>query len=422
MPANDLLPGAFAARLLTGKARFFSLPGARAGYRAGPLGQCCGRGAIKVFQCGHGGLDRRITTVENVIPAMHIPDGYLSPSTCATMYAGAAPFWYVALRRLRRAFHARTIPLLSLISAFCFVIMMFNLPLPGGTTGHAVGMGIASILLGPWAAIVAISIALLVQAVFFGDGGITCYGANCFNMAIVGSLVAYGVYRAISGRTPVTSPRRIVAAAAAGYIGINAAALCAAIEFGLQPMLFHDASGAPLYAPYPLSIAIPAMLAGHLTFAGIAELVISGGLVAYLQRADPAMLRRTAPGAGEVGEESLRWLWIGLTTLMLATPLGLLAGGSAWGEWSSQDFQNPQTRQEIAIASRHIAPPANAPAGFARLSTIWTAPMPDYAPRFFKSQPAGYICSAMFGSGLVMLAGTLLGWGARKRPVAARPQ
>ena len=77
--------------------------------------------------------------------------------------------------------------------------MMFNLPVWGGTTAHAVGMGIASVLLGPWASIVAISIALLIQAVFFGDGGITCYGANCFNMAIAGSLAAYGVYRAVAG-------------------------------------------------------------------------------------------------------------------------------------------------------------------------------------------------------------------------------
>ena len=337
------------------------------------------------------------------------------------------------MRRVRRRFHARTIPLLSLVSAFCFVVMMFNLPLPGGTTGHAVGMGIASILLGPWASIVAISIALLVQAVFFGDGGITCYGANCFNMAIVGSLVAYWVYRVLAGRTALTSPRRIAAAGAAGYVGINAAALCAAIEFGLQPALFHDAAGAPLYAPYPLGIAIPAMLAGHLTFAGIAELAISGGLVAYLQRADPAMLRRTAPGAIEAIEEGaqaegglrMRWLWIGLAALMLATPLGLLAAGSAWGEWSPEDFRNPRTRQEMAAASRQSPPPEHAPAGFERLSSIWTAPMPDYAPRFLKNERLGYVCSAMFGSGLVMLAWTLLGWGtglARKRLEAAPPQ
>src|SRR6266478_1298069 len=99
---------------------------------------------------------------------MHIPDGYLSPATCAALYAGSAPFWYVALGRIRKALHTRLAPLISLFAAFCFVIMMFNLPLPGGTTGHAVGIGIAAVVLGPWASMLAISIALIIQAIFFG--------------------------------------------------------------------------------------------------------------------------------------------------------------------------------------------------------------------------------------------------------------
>ncbi len=134
---------------------------------------------------------------------MHIPDGYLSPSTCAAAYAAAVPFWYVAAERVKRLLHTRMVPLLALFSAFSFVIMMFNLPLPGGTTGHAVGMGIAAIVLGPWASIIAASIALLIQAIFFGDGGITTFGANSLNMAIIGSFVAYWTYRAVSGRSPI---------------------------------------------------------------------------------------------------------------------------------------------------------------------------------------------------------------------------
>src|ERR1700740_3294557 len=148
---------------------------------------------------------------------MHIPDGYLSPSTCVALYAGSAPFWYTALRRVERLVHTRMVPLLSVFSAFSFIIMMFNLPLPGGTTGHAVGVGIAAIVLGPWASILAISIALIIQALLFGDGGITAIGANCFNMAILGSLTAYGTYRLLSGGAPVDSPRRVMAAATAGY-------------------------------------------------------------------------------------------------------------------------------------------------------------------------------------------------------------
>ena len=93
---------------------------------------------------------------------MHIPDGYLSPSTCATLYVASAPFWYIALQRVRRLLNTRLVPLLAVFSAFSFVIMMFNLPLPGGTTGHAVGMGIATIVLGPWGSMLAVSVALLI--------------------------------------------------------------------------------------------------------------------------------------------------------------------------------------------------------------------------------------------------------------------
>ncbi len=209
---------------------------------------------------------------------MHIPDGYLSPSTCAVLYAGAAAGWYSALRRVKRVLLTRVIPLISVFAAFSFVVMMFNLPLPGGTTGHALGVTIAAIVLGPSGAIPALSIAIAVQALFFGDGGISTLGANCFNMSIVGSLVAYGAYRLMAGRVAITSKRRVIAAGIAGYLAINAAALLAALEFGIQPMLFHDASGMPLYAPYRLSVAIPAMMIGHLTFAGMAEAVISAGL------------------------------------------------------------------------------------------------------------------------------------------------
>ncbi len=328
---------------------------------------------------------------------MHIPDGYLSPSTCATLYAAAAPFWYVALKRVKKLLNTRAIPLLSVFAAFCFVIMMFNLPLPGGTTGHAVGMGIASIVLGPWVAILAISMALLIQALFFADGGITAFGANSFNMAIVGSLVSYGVYRLVARQAQITSTRRIVAAAIAGYAAINVAAFCAAIEFGIQPLFFRDASGAPLYAPYPLSVSIPAMMIGHLTFAGLAELVISAGVIAYLQRADPDLLRLTAPDSAPDSAQpqvaparrfapTPRKLWLGLALVLILTPLGLLAVGSAWGEWSAKNFSNSAQR----------------------LSLFWKAPFTAYEPSFISNPYFGYFVSAALGVTLIALLSLLV--------------
>jgi cobalt/nickel transport system permease protein len=341
---------------------------------------------------------------------MHIPDGYLSPSTCATLYAFSAAGWYTALKRVKRVFATRTIPLISVFAAFSFVVMMFNIPLPGGTTGHAVGVTVAAIVLGPWASILAISLALAIQALLFGDGGITTLGANSFNMAILGSLVAYGVYRLITAGAEAALRRRIAAAAIAGYVSINVSALATAIEFGIQPTLFHDPSGAPLYAPYPLRVAIPAMMVGHLTLAGLAEAALSAGMISYLQRTHASLLRpvalnsvsETGTTAIQAVQESRRRLWWAVALLMVCTPLGILAAGTAWGEWSARDLSNDAVRAKIAATSGNHAPPA-APAGLQKLGSFWTAPFPAYAPGFVKSPVLGYLLSAIFVVGFLMM-------------------
>lgn len=327
---------------------------------------------------------------------MHIPDGYLSPSTCASLYVGAAPFWYTAARKLKRALHTRVVPLISVFAAFAFVVQMFNLPLPGGTTGHATGVALAAVVLGPWAAILAASTTLAIQAIFFGDGGITALGANCFNMAVVGSLVATAIWKLLGRRHPV------FAAGLAGYLSINAAALVAAIEMGVQPRWFHDAAGSPLYAPYPLHIAIPAIMIGHLTIAGVAESVLTAGVVAWLLKAEPSLIGATASSTAPSG--SLRPLWTTVAFLMVLTPLGILAAGAAWGEWAPNAFSTAESRRQIAAASLSTAPPVAAPEGLRKLSTFWTAPFPHYAPPIFRSPQLGYLLSALTGTGLVILA------------------
>jgi cobalt/nickel transport system permease protein len=222
---------------------------------------------------------------------MHIPDGYLGPATCVAGYAVMAPVWALASRKVKKTLRAKQAPLLAIGAAFSFVIMMFNVPIPGGTTGHAVGAVLVSILLGPWAATIAVSVALVIQALLFGDGGITAIGGNCFNMAFVLPFTGYAVYRIISGNTPVTSMRRVVAAGIAGYIGLVAASLCAGIELGLQPLLHHTASGQALYCPYGLKVAISVMVGEHLLFFGWVELIVTALVVKYLQKQEPALLQ-----------------------------------------------------------------------------------------------------------------------------------
>jgi cobalt/nickel transport system permease protein len=226
---------------------------------------------------------------------MHIPDGYLSPQTYVPAYGVMAVIWAAVSARVKRTLTDRQIPLLALSAAFAFTIMMFNVPMPGGTSGHAVGSVLVAILLGPSAACIAITIALIVQALLFGDGGVTALGANSFNMAFVMPFVGYVVYRALGGTTPTRKRFRPFVAGVAAYVGLNAAALFVAIELGIQPIIAHDAAGHALYAPYSLHVTIPAMMIGNLLAFGFVEAVVTALVVAYLQKAEPALLGITAP-------------------------------------------------------------------------------------------------------------------------------
>jgi cobalt/nickel transport system permease protein len=327
---------------------------------------------------------------------MHIPDGYLSPASCAVMYVAATPFWYRASQKVKRVLTAKMVPLIALFAAFSFVIMMFNVPLPGGTSGHAVGSALVAIILGPWPAVIAVSVALAIQALFFGDGGILAFGANSFNMAVVMPFVGYYIYRWISGRSEITSLRRPIGAAVAGYVALSIAALFTAIEFGLQPYLFKAADGTPLYTPYGLSVAIPAMMGPHLLVASVVEALVTGAIVAYLQRANQPLLMLTTPaGAREraIVSPRTRILWVGLAISILLAPLGLLAPGTAWGEWGGEELR------ELGLGF--------IPAGLERLGGIWPAPIPDYEVPGLNAN-LGYILSAVVGIVLVSLVTWLI--------------
>ena len=316
---------------------------------------------------------------------MHIPENYLSPSTCAVATVAMVPIWATAVRKVRESVPREKMPLLGVAAAFCFLSMMFNIPLPGGTTGHAVCGTLIAILFGPWSAVIAVSIALAIQAVFFGDGGILALGANCLNMAFVLPFVGYAVYGWLKDRLG-GERGEVLAAGIGSYVGLNAAALCAALEFGIQPLLFTDAAGNALYCPYPISVAVPAMLLGHLTVAGLAEAGFTMGILSFL--------RNTVPSFGIEGKASDDKAVPALAlvgALIAATPLGLLATGDAWGEWGLEDLA-----QMVGYE----------PAGMAT-GWEWNSLMPDYA---IGSLPEwiGYILSAVIGAALLIIIFRLL--------------
>ena len=205
---------------------------------------------------------------------MHIPDGYLSPQTYIPLYGVFVASAAVAVKKIEKKMDKKLVPYLGMAAAFSFLIMMFNIPIPGGTTGHAVGAAIISLLFGPWVSFVSVSVALIIQALVFGDGGITAIGANCVNIALIIPFVSWWTYKLIAGKS--TSKTRIsIGAFAAGYISLNVAAIVTAIQFGIQPLIAKGIDGNPLYAPYPLKVALPAMAIEHLILFGIIEGIVT---------------------------------------------------------------------------------------------------------------------------------------------------
>lgn len=224
---------------------------------------------------------------------MHIPDGYLGPLTCGVMYAVMLPIWWMAAKAAKEKLGDKSVPMLAMLTAISFLVMMFNWPVPDGTTAHMVGGTLIAILLGPWAAVIGVTIALVIQAFFFGDGGITALGANSFNMAFVLPFVGYYVYRGMKKILGDKPSSEMLAAGIGAYVGINVAAIAAAIEFGIQPYI------SPGYCPYGLNLAIPAMAFAHLTTAGPVAAVVTAMVVGYIRKNRPDLMNvEAAPAEG----------------------------------------------------------------------------------------------------------------------------
>ena len=312
---------------------------------------------------------------------MHIPDNYLSPSTCAAMGAVMVPVWTLSVKKVKKEITRAKMPLLGIGASFSFLMMMFNVPLPGGTTGHAVGGTLLAILLGPFSACISVSVALLIQALFFGDGGILSFGANCFNMAFVLPFVGYAVYKFIKDRVH-SEKGEFIGIALGSYIGINTGALCAAIEFGIQPLLFKNTAGQPLYSPYPLSVSIPAMTIPHLLVAGVVELLFTVAIFAFIKKVSPGTIYE---GAREKGKA----VYGLIAALILLTPLGLLATGTAWGEWGADEIKG--------VVSNGSFIPEGMKNGIS-----FEAIMPDYSVAGIP-EAAGYILSAVAGVAVLLI-------------------
>jgi len=199
---------------------------------------------------------------------MHIPDGFLSPQTYLPAYVVAAGAWAWAARGLRERLDEATVPRLAMLTALAYGLGLVMVPVPGGTSGHMLGVALLALIFGVRLAFLAYSLVLLLQALLFGAGGITALPINALAMGLVGASVA------VATKSLLDPVHKTAAVAIAVWLSVVLSGFVVALVLGVQPLIAHRPDGAPLFFPFGLAITLPAVLMPHLAI-GIGEAVLT---------------------------------------------------------------------------------------------------------------------------------------------------
>jgi len=250
---------------------------------------------------------------------MHIPDGFLSTLVSVVLWVISAIAVVYALRRVGEDLGERQVPLMGVLAACIFAGQMLNFSVTGGTSGHLVGAAIATILLGPWAALLVMTSVVGVQALVFQDGGLLALGANIFNMGVIGVTVSYFTYQTIQKLARGSRWGVFAGGFAAGWLSIFIAALACALQLALS-------------GTSPANVAIPAMGGIH-ALIGIGEGLITVGALAFLYATRRDLLR-----AGVAQPVGGRWVWgAGMVIALVLAVISPLASAHPDGlEWVAE--------------------------------------------------------------------------------------
>lgn len=208
---------------------------------------------------------------------MHIPDGFLSPQTYLPAWGLAGVAWAWAGRGLASCLDETLVPRLAMLTALAYALGLIMLPLPGGTSGHALGVAVLALVFGVRLAFLAYSGVLLLQALLFGAGGITALGVNALALGLLGAVLAVGLRRLLAGAGDT------VAVALAAFISLQVSALVVALVLGMQPAIARRADGTPLFFPLGPEITVPAVMLPHLLI-GLGEAVLTVFVVRHARR------------------------------------------------------------------------------------------------------------------------------------------
>lgn len=209
---------------------------------------------------------------------MHIPDGIINGATSAGFGIAAAGGVGAAVRQTGKYLSDRQVPLAGLVAAFVFAAQMVNFPVISGMSGHLLGGVLAAVLIGPWAGFVVVSIVLLVQAMFFADGGLSALGLNIVNLGFIGAIVGYGIYRVVLRLLGNRSGAVRLAAGIAAFLSVPVAALGFVLQFAIGGT-----------ADVSLGAVAAAMVGTHLLI-GIGEGILTALVVGAVMSSRPDLV------------------------------------------------------------------------------------------------------------------------------------
>jgi cobalt/nickel transport system permease protein len=303
---------------------------------------------------------------------MHLPDGFLDARTALLSSGAAVAGVGYALRQVRISLEPRQMPMLGLTAAFVFAAQMLNFPVTGGTSGHLAGGVLASILLGPAAAVLVMACVLIVQCLMFADGGLTALGANVFNLAIVGGCGGHLVFRGLKALLRMEERRAVVFAAGfAGWCGTVLSSITCSGQLALS-------------GTAPWSMAFPAMVNIHMLI-GVGEGLATALILHSILRLRPHLIPRKREAAGTSGAGLL--VYGGLVTLGLVLFVAPFASSLPDG-------------LEAAAGALGFAERARRPA--------FASPLPDYQVPLVGSPAAATVAAGIIGTLVVFVAAYLL--------------
>ena len=164
---------------------------------------------------------------------MHIPDGFIDIPTSAAFGTLALAGTAIALKKAKTEVDDRTAPMAGLTAVFIFAVQMLNFPVAAGTSGHLLGGALAMVLVGPYAASLAITVVLGVQALLFADGGLTALGLNVFNLSVIAVLVSFLVFELMVKLLPKTKSAIPLAAGIAAFVSVPISASAFTLQYAI---------------------------------------------------------------------------------------------------------------------------------------------------------------------------------------------